>query len=103
MLLHMWEHTPNWRHSFLSEKQKGVVRLERNVTARLRTCERPCHYYYSTTGAELCFRTSAGAMADLVEAWFARAEGVGAIGDAVRLVAVAALSPVTPAVVQFGV
>lgn len=42
-------------------------------------------------------------MSYLVEAWFARAEGVGAVGDAVRLVAVAALSPVTPAVIQFGV
>lgn len=101
MLLHMWEHTPNWRHSFLSEKEKGGIHLERNVTAGLRTCERPRGLV--TTGSELCFRTSAGAMSYLVEAWFARAEGVGAIGDAVRLVAVAALSPVTPAVVQFGV
>lgn len=101
MLLHMWEHTPNWRHSFLSEKDKGAVQLEQNVTAQLRTCEHPCGLV--TTGAELCFRTSTGPMSYLVEARFARAEGVGAIGDAVSFVAVSALSPVTPAVVQFGV
>lgn len=48
-------------------------------------------------------RTSAGAMSDLLEARLARAEGVGAVGDAVGLVAVATMRPVAPAVVQFGV
>lgn len=48
-------------------------------------------------------RTSTGAMSDLLEAWFARAEGVGAVGDAVGLVAVPAMRPVASAVVQFGV
>lgn len=42
-------------------------------------------------------------MSDLVEARLAGAEGVGAVGDAVRLVSVAALGPVTPAVVQLGI
>lgn len=42
-------------------------------------------------------------MSDLVEARLAGAEGVGAVGDAVRLVPVAALGPVAPAVVQLGV
>lgn len=47
--------------------------------------------------------TSTGAMSYLLEAWFARAEGVGAVGDAVGLVAIATLRPVASAVVQFGV
>lgn len=47
--------------------------------------------------------TSAGAMSYLLEARFARAEGVGAVGDAVGLVAVATVRPVASAVVQFGV
>lgn len=42
-------------------------------------------------------------MSDFVEARLAGAEGVGAVGDAVRLVTVAALRPVAPAVVQLGV
>lgn len=42
-------------------------------------------------------------MPDLVEARLAGAEGVGAVGDAVRLVTVTTLSPVAPAVVQLGV
>lgn len=42
-------------------------------------------------------------MSDLVEARLAGAEGVGAVDDAVRLVTVAALRPVAPAVVQLGV
>lgn len=39
----------------------------------------------------------------LLEACFARAEGVGAVGDAVGLVSVAAVRPVASAVRQFGV
>lgn len=42
-------------------------------------------------------------MSYLLEAWFARAEGVGAVGDTVGLVAIATLRPVASAVVQFGV
>lgn len=89
MLLQLWEHTPNCRHSFLSKH-----------TGRLResTHTRPPDIAPFARG-----RTSTGAMSYLLEAWFARAEGVGAVGDAVGLVAIAALRPVAFAVVQFGV
>lgn len=45
---------------------------------------------------------STGVVSRLLEARFAGAERVCAVGDAVGLVAIATLSPVTPAVIQFG-
>lgn len=47
--------------------------------------------------------TSADVESCLLEARFARAEGVCAVGDAVGLVSGPTLSPVTPAVIQLGV
>lgn len=90
MLLQLWEHTPNCRHSFLSE-QKGTLRDQHTLALQKSLWRRSFS------------RTSAGAMSDLLEARLARAEGVGAVGDAVGLVAVATMRPVAPAVVQFGV
>lgn len=43
--------------------------------------------------------TSTGGVTYLLEAWFAGTEGVCAIGDAVGLVSITTLSPVTPTVV----
>lgn len=42
-------------------------------------------------------------MSYLLEACFAGAEGVGAIGDAVGLISITAMRPVASAVGQFGV
>lgn len=44
-------------------------------------------------------RTSTGVVSRLLEAWFAGAEGVCAVGDTVGLVSITTLRPVAPAVV----
>lgn len=43
--------------------------------------------------------TSTGVVSCLLEAWFAGAEGVCAVGDTVGLISITTLSPVTPAVI----
>lgn len=47
----------------------------------------------------MCMCTATGVVSDLVEAWFAGAEGVCAIGDTVGFIAIATLSPVAPTVI----
>lgn len=47
----------------------------------------------------LCACTSTGVVSYLLEAWFAGAEGVCAIGDTVGLISITTLSCVTPTVV----
>lgn len=93
MLLQMWEHTPNCRHSFLSKHKQRLC----EITCLTQTGRHP------NGAAVRRSRTSTCAMSYLLEACFARAEGVGAIGDAVGLISITALRPVASAVGQFGV
>lgn len=86
----MCEHTPNSRHSFTSGKQitEWILASLRNPSRKSLTRHRV---------------TSTRAVSNLLETWFAGTEGVRAVGDAVGLISIAALSPVIPTVVQLRV